>query len=244
MFEGFPDEAFAFLRHLAAEQNKPWFEANKGVYDDAVRWPLTALIADLTSEFTRLGIPLQGDPRRSVFRIHRDVRFARDKAPYKTNAGAVLTGDGGMGSPGLLYIHIQPGRCFTACGFYRPDIEPLQLIRDTTVARPQAYRKLLRTLSDRGLHLAVDEDALKRTPRGFDSVTDADLADAVRRRSFIVREELARQEVASAALVRRLTDFAQRALPLLSFGWKALGVDHAPPRGLPVSPTITKGGPA
>jgi uncharacterized protein (TIGR02453 family) len=223
-FEGFPADSFAFLRELAAEQNKAWFEANKPRYEDSVRWPLMALVADLTSAFSRLGIPLQAEPKRAAFRIHRDVRFARDKAPYKTNAGAVLTRDGGKETPGLLYIHIQPDRCFTACGFYRPDAQPLQLMRDSIVAHPPRYRTLLRRLADAGLHLAPDEDALKRLPRGHEAVTDPGIADALRRRTFIVREALTPQDVASAALIDRLVAFARRALPLLMFGWKSLGV--------------------
>ena len=223
-FQGFPDDAFAFLRGLAAEQNKAWFEDNKRIYEEAVRWPLTALIADLTSEFTRLGLPLQGEPKRSVFRIHRDVRFARDKAPYKINAGAVLTRNGGKDSPGLLYIHIQPDRCFTACGFYRPGAQPLQALRDAVVSNPAGYRAMLSRLADNGLHPAPDEDALKRTPRGFESVTDPDLLEAVRRRTFIIREPLAQADVASAALTDHLVAFAQRSMPLLTFGWKAMGL--------------------
>lgn len=223
-FEGFPADAFAFLRELAAEQNKAWFEANKPRYEDSVRWPLMALVADLTTAFSRLGVSLQADPKWAAFRIHRDVRFARDKAPYKTNAGAVLTRDGGKDTPGLLYVHIQPDRCFTACGCYRPDVQPLQLIRDSIVAHPARYRTLLRRLADAGLHLAPDEDALKRLPRGHEAVTEPDVADAVRRRTFIIRETLTQQDVASAALIDRLVDFAQRAQPLLRFGWQALGL--------------------
>ena len=82
-FQGFPASAFDFLRDLAVEQNKAWFEDNKRLYEDTVRWPLTALIADLTSAFTRLGVPLQGDPKRSIFRIHRDVRFARERVEFR-----------------------------------------------------------------------------------------------------------------------------------------------------------------
>jgi uncharacterized protein (TIGR02453 family) len=220
-FQGFPEAAFDFLRGLATAQNKAWFEDNKRQYEDAVRWPLTALIADLTSAFTRLGVPLQGDPKRSVFRMHRDVRFARDKAPYKTNAGAILTRGGGKDSPGLLYIHIQPDRCFTACGFYRPDPAPLQMMRDAIMANPKNYQAMLRRLADLDLHLGLDEDALKRTPRGYEGVADPALVDALRRRSFIVREPLTQDEVASPVLTERLVAFAEKARPLLDFGWKA-----------------------
>jgi uncharacterized protein (TIGR02453 family) len=184
-----------------------------------------ALVADLTTEFTRRKLPLQGDPRRALFRIHRDVRFARDKSPYKTNAGAVLTRSGSKSTPGLLYIHFQPGRCFTAAGFYRPDPEPLKAIRDAIVANPKRYKTTLSKLATQDLHLGVDEDALKRNPKGYDGIEDLVLSDAVRRRSFIVRQSLTQEEIGSGKLIDRLADFAASALPLLDFGWHAL--DHA-----------------
>ncbi len=224
-FTGFPQEGLAFLADLAREQNKAWFEANKLVYEDSVRWPLMALVADLTTELTRRKLPFQGDPRRALFRVHRDVRFARDKSPYKTNAGAVLTRTGSKSTPGLLYIHMQPGRCFTAAGFYRPDPEPLKHIKDAIVASPKAYKSALTKLATHDLRLSIDEDALKRPPRGYENVDDPVIGDAIRRRTFIVRQSLTPDQVASPKLVGVLADFAANTLPLLSFGWDAL--DHA-----------------
>lgn len=224
-FTGFPQEGLTFLADLAREQNKAWFEDNKPVYEDSVRWPLMALVADLTTELTKRKLPLQGDPKRALFRVHRDVRFARDKSPYKTNAGAVLTRSGSKSTPGLLYIHFQPGRCFTAAGFYRPDPDPLKAIRDAIVANPKRYKTMLSKLANQDLHLGLDEDALKRNPRGYDTIEDPVLSDAVRRRSFITRQSLTQDEVISPALIKRLADFAASALPLLDFGWHAL--DHA-----------------
>jgi len=220
-FTGFPDAAFAFLRDLAAEQNRPWFEEHKPVYENDVRWPMIALIADLTTAFTRRGLPLQGEPKRSVFRIHRDVRFSRDKSPYKTNIGAVLTRDGGKDSPGLLYIHVEPGRCFTAAGFYHPEPDWLQAMRTRILAKPAAWRALRKDLASRGLALAPDDEAMKRLPRGFDAVTDPDLAEAMKRRSFIIRQPLEEAQTKSEALIPVLVDFAERAMPLLAFGWRA-----------------------
>jgi uncharacterized protein (TIGR02453 family) len=224
-FTGFPQEGLIFLSDLAREQNKAWFEENRPIYEDSVRWPLMALVADLTTELTRRKLPFQGDPTRALFRVHRDVRFARDKSPYKTNAGAVLTRTGSKSTPGLLYIHMQPGRCFTAAGFYRPDPEPLKAIRDAIVASPKRYKTMLSKLADRDLYLGLDEDALRRNPRGYDTIEDPVLSDAVRRRSFIVRQPLAEKAVASPALIEHLADFAASALPLLDFGWHAL--EHA-----------------
>ena len=80
-FHGFGPEGFAFLRELAAEQNRDWFLANKSVYERALLSPMAALLAELSAAFAEHDIPLRADPKRSVFRIHRDVRFSKDKRP-------------------------------------------------------------------------------------------------------------------------------------------------------------------
>jgi len=221
-FTGFPDGAFRFLRDLAEQQNRQWFDENKSVYEDEVRWPMVALIADLTTACTQRGLPLQAEPRRSIFRIYRDVRFARDKSPFKTNIGAVLTRDGSKDSPGLLYINIQPDRCFIAAGFYHPKPDWLQAIRTHITSKPQAWRAMNAELAKHALRLSVDETAMKRLPRGFETVTEPDLASAVKRRHFIIRQPIQDTLAQSDALVPVVMDFAERAQPLLTFGWRAV----------------------
>jgi uncharacterized protein (TIGR02453 family) len=216
-FAGFGPAAFAFLRELAAEQNRAWFMAHKDAYEADVRWPMTALLADLTSDFARLGIPLQADPKRSVFRVNRDVRFSKDKRLYKTHIGATLTRDGGKMTQGLLYIHIDPLGCFAAAGFYRPDPAQIQALRAGIAREPAAFRDAIRSLP-----LSPDEDPLKRTPRGFEHVADPDLIEALRRRSFIARLPLTEAQVGGPELIERVTAFATDALPLLRFGWRAM----------------------
>lgn len=216
-FPGFQPAAFAFLRELAAEQNRDWFLAHKDAYEADVRWPMTVLLADLTTEFARLGIPLQADPKRSVFRVNRDVRFSKDKRLYKTHIGATLTRDGGKMTQGLLYIHIDPLGCFAAAGFYRPEPAQLQSMRAAIVRDPAAFREVTGPL-----RLGPDEDPLKRTPRGFDHVTDPDIIEALRRRSFITRHPLTEAEVGAPSLIGTLTAFARQAEPLLRFGWRAI----------------------
>jgi uncharacterized protein (TIGR02453 family) len=242
-FQGFPAEGFAFLRGLAAEQNRAWFEANKATYENDLRWPMTALVADLTSAFAQRGIPLQGDPKRSVFRIHRDVRFAKDKAPYKTNVGATLTRNGSKMGPGLLYVHVEPGRCFMGAGFYHPEPEHLTALRHAIADEPEAFRGMVAELAERGLHIDPDAEALKRTPRGFEHVTGADLLQAVRRKSFLIRQKLTDAAMGSAALVDTIVTFAEQALPLLSYGWTVLthdGVPVASDIGHPENPEAKK----
>src|SRR5271169_6646321 len=98
-FQGFGPKALPFLKALGFHQNKEWFEANRATYEDDLHTPVGELVEDLSAAFTKAKIPLRGDRKTSVFRIHRDVRFAKDKSPYKTNVGAVLTRGGGKNDP-------------------------------------------------------------------------------------------------------------------------------------------------
>jgi len=222
-FAGFGSGAFEFLDELAGIQSRDWFQAHKADYEREVKAPMQALVADLSAALAARKLPLKGDPKRAMFRIHRDVRFSKDKRPYKTNAGATLTRDGGKLSPGLLYVHLDPAGCFTAAGFYRPDAVALKTLRQAVVARRKTFDKGLAELGAAELALGGD-DVLKRAPRGFEDVDDAEVLEVIKHKSFIVRRSLTVAEMADAGLVERVVDFAEAALPLLRFGWAALDV--------------------
>jgi uncharacterized protein (DUF2461 family) len=126
-FPGFASADLAFLSGLAAHNDRDWFTANRAVYDEVLKPALAALIADASTACAARGLALGGDPNKSQFRIHRDVRFSKDKQPYKTHLSAVLTRDGLKMSPGMAYIHIEPegGSRVTADSFDYDSIDPL-----------------------------------------------------------------------------------------------------------------------
>jgi uncharacterized protein (DUF2461 family) len=112
-FPGFVAADLAFLTGLASHNDRDWFTANRAVYDQRLKPTLAALIDALNAAFAARDLPLAGDPKKSVFRIHRDVRFSKDKRPYKTHVSATLTranldGTWQKLSPGLVYVHIEP----------------------------------------------------------------------------------------------------------------------------------------
>ena len=131
-FPGFAPADLAFLSGLAAHNDRDWFTANRAVYDDVLKPALGALIADASTACAARGLALGGDPNKSQFRIHRDVRFSKNKQPYKTHLSAVLTRASSEGrwlkmSPGMAYIHIEPegGSRVTADSFDYDSIDPL-----------------------------------------------------------------------------------------------------------------------
>ena len=135
-FQGFGPKALGFFKALKFHQSKAWFDENRSLYDGEVIEPMVALLDDLTATFAKRKIPLRADGKRAIFRIHRDVRFAKDKSPYKTHAGAVMTRSGGKKDQGLLYIHIDPEGCFVAAGFYMPEAAELLSLRRAIVNAP------------------------------------------------------------------------------------------------------------
>lgn len=224
-FQGFGPRALAFFGALAFHQTKAWFEENRGLYESDVRGPLAALVTDLAAELARRDVPLTGDPKRSIFRINRDVRFSKDKSPYKTNAGATLTRDGSKLSQGLLYVQIAPKDCFAALGFYEPDPAQLAALRGAVLAKPDRWAAVTSGLAAAGLALSR-EGAAKRMPRGFETVDPASpLAADLRLKSLIVSRPLSADAILRPDLVGTIADFAEAGRGLLDFGWSAL--DHA-----------------
>ena len=182
-FSGFGPQALPFFKALAFHQTKEWFEANRAIYENDVKKPFGDLVEALAAALQEAGLPLKGDRKSSLFRLHRDVRFAKDKNPYKTHAGAVLTRSGAKNDPGLLYIHIDPTGCLVAAGFYYPEPPRLAGFRRSVTDQPGRYRKMIAALQQTGLALS-DGESLTRLPRGFESVADVDLAAALKRKSF------------------------------------------------------------
>ncbi len=220
-FEGFGPQALPFFKALAFHQTKEWFEANREIYESCVKGPMGDFVEDAAAGLAKARIPITGDRKRSPFRIHRDVRFAKNKDPYKTNAGAAMTRTGSKSDPGLMYFHLSPEECFFAAGFYQVDPPQLARLRNAAARAPKAYKAMLGRLAKAGLALR-DEDALKRAPRGFETVEDPAILTAVRQKHFIAMRPVTAAETREPALVGSFCTFARDALPLLEWGWDAL----------------------
>ncbi len=220
-FEGFGPKALAFFEALKFHQSKAWFDENRDLWESDVMAPMVALIEHLNEEFARRDVPLRGDGRRAIFRVNRDIRFSKDKSPYKTHCGAALTRTGDKKDPGLLYIHIDPTGCFAAAGFHQPAPSTLAKLRKVMLARPVDAEALLSRLDKADLALAPFGQ-LTRMPRGFEALKDGPLDAVVRMKSLVVQEPLPAESITTPALAKTIVDFALRARPVLDFGWRAL----------------------
>ena len=224
-FPGFREEAFDFLRGLKANNRRDWFKPRKQTFKDEVEWPMQCLLADAARRATDEDLPLTAHPKQSMFRIYRDMRFSKNKQPYKTHVGAVLSRTGSRKEAGVVYIHVEPGQSFLGAGFYRPENAQLRRWRTRLARLPAEFLTVVRHLEDRGLDLDTT-DALKRMPRGFSQYSDTDWGHYLRWKSFLVRRPVADDALHTPDFTDDVVQMARDVLPLLEYGWAAL----APPR--------------
>lgn len=220
-FPGFPPGTLKFLKALGFHQSREWFAENRALYLADFKEPLEAYIEALSAECQRRKLPVKGEARYASFRLHRDVRFSKNKEPYKTNGGCVLTRTGRKGSPGIVYTHISPEGGFFAAGFYHPEPHQLLAMRQTIVAKPKAFLDLEAKLGEAKLEI-MDREQLKRVPNTF-ADCDPRIAHGVRMKNFIVRRAYPDKLLQDGPkLIAAAADFAQQAMPILKWGWKIL----------------------
>ncbi|WP_256751119.1 DUF2461 domain-containing protein [Mesorhizobium sp. Mes31] len=216
-FKGFGQKAIPFLKALDFHQSREWFLENRDLFERELREPFGDLVETLTERFTAAGLGLRGDRKKSLFRINRDVRFAKDKRPYNRHLSAILSPDGTKMEQGVFYVHIGLEGCFAGVAWWQPEAALLLAMRRAIATQPDKFRAMVKALKKNGLELDI-EGCMKRTPRGFEHVTDADLVAAIRNRHFVVRHAIDPAGIHGPALVDELVDFTVRAKPLLDWG--------------------------
>lgn len=222
-FNGFGKQALPFLKALDFHQNRDWFKENKGLYESELETPRGDLVEALTAAFAQNKIALKGDRKKSVYRIYRDVRFAKDKSPFNKHVSALLTPSGEKNeAEGCFFIKIGIEGCFMAAAFYMPSPEKLKAFRNNLITWPDKFRAMQAALAKGGLEMDYSE-ALKRNPQGFETIEEPEIAAAVRNRHFVVREMIDPERITSPELVDDVVDFVKRATPLLDWGKGIIG---------------------
>jgi uncharacterized protein (TIGR02453 family) len=229
-FTGFRPSALTFLRALRRNNTREWFERNRPTYEEAVRAPLAALVEEVDVRLGAIAPEIVGDPKRSLFRIHRDVRFSNDKSPYKTNAACwFYHGDGGRGVGAStphggagFYFDIEPTTSSLGGGIWMPPRPTLARIRDAIDEKPASLARVLRAPALRRYGGLAEEAMLARMPRGYDGSHPA--ATLLRHQSYTVGRTLTERELFSARLPDLLARDYARILPLVRWLNGTLGL--------------------
>jgi uncharacterized protein (TIGR02453 family) len=221
-FAGFGPDFLAFFGELEANNTKDWFHANKARYEASVHEPFRDLLAATNTELAKRGVPLSADPKRSVSRINRDIRFSTDKSPYTTYIAGTLTREPGEMSPGLIYVQLAPSEMFVGAGFYEVQPGELLALRQAIRARPDDWLAIESDLAKAG-HPLSRENTLKRMPKGFEDAAEEPVAETLRLKAFVAKLMLTPADLASPKLPERIGAFGRAVRPLLRFGWDAVG---------------------
>ncbi len=210
-------ELFSFLVELSKNNNREWFKARKGRFEDEVKEPLIRFILDFGLRLEKISPHFMADPRPvggSLFRIYRDTRFSKDKTLYKTNAGVHFRHEAGKNAhaPGF-YLHLQPGSVFMGAGMWRPDKAALIGVRDAISETPERWKKAISGKAFlRDFHLAGT--SLKRPPRGYDP------------EHFIASCELTQADACDPKFMTRFAALCRNTSPFMQFLCEAVGVPY------------------
>jgi len=218
-FTGFPDDTFEFFEGLEVDNTKSYWTAHKKDYEAYVHEPLVALFEELEPEF---------GPAK-LFRPYRDVRFAKDKSPYKTHVAASFgwAGDSVERAAGRShtenvhasggYFHLQPGEIFVGGGVWHPDPSWLKAFRDRVVADFEGFRDIVEAPEFVETFGAVSDDgeSLKRVPPGYPP--DHPAADVLRKKNVTFGRRLADGDAVSPRLPSILADAFATGTPLLRY---------------------------
>ena len=222
-FTGFRPEAIEFLVELADNNNRAWFTPRKADYERLLKGPLEALCVALDEAFHEGAIPLAADPARSPFRIYRDVRFSKDKSPYKTHVSASFPwteggrvdgphGFGEGGNPGG-YFHLSPGEAYVGGGMWHPSSAKVAAFRHAVADDPGTIRGMLDEPAFADRFGALSGDSLLRVPPGFPK--DHPEADLLRLKDYTFGHRLADDDVSGPQLVGVLASAFETALPVM-----------------------------
>jgi len=212
----FTPESFAFLRELRDNNDRQWFAENKQRYEREVRDPALRFISDFGPRLNSIAPRLVADPRRSMFRIYRDIRFSRDKSPYKTHVGIHFFHEKAKAAASVpgFYLHISPDECFAAAGIWHPDPASLAKVRHAIAGGSPEWKRLKRS------KLPIEGGSLKRPPRGY--AADHPFIDDLRRTDFVTSIPLKDDDLCSPQFISEFGRACRKMTPLVKFVADAL----------------------
>jgi uncharacterized protein (TIGR02453 family) len=210
-------KAFSFLSKLSRNNNRDWFEKNKPAFLD-IKSAFEEFISDLYHQAVEFDESLAGqDPKKMVFRIYRDVRFSKDKKPYKKFISAGISSEGkGMGKPGY-YLQLEPGdKSFLCTGLFSPPPEILAKVRQEIDYNGEQLRKVFSEKSfKKNFGEFWDGDKLKTAPKGY--AKDHPNLEWLKLKSFVVMHRFKDKEVEDKKFLAKVSSVMKSGKPLNDF---------------------------
>ncbi|MCZ2458183.1 MAG: DUF2461 domain-containing protein [Chitinophagales bacterium] len=207
-----------FLKALRKNNNKSWFDAHRKDYE-AARENFASFIGSVIEKHSKKDISITGlKPKDCMFRINRDLRFSKNKTPYKTNFGAFICFGGKKSIFSGYYFHCEPGQNFTGGGLWMPMLPELNKVRQEIDYNLDKFKKIILSKKFRSVYKGLshdDEYMLSRIPKGYDAGNPA--AEYLKMKSFIAEKELNDAELTSKGLLNKILHAFEVLQPMNEF---------------------------
>ncbi len=202
-------EIMHFLMDLQENNNREWFQENKPRYDK-VKEDFNHFVDALIRKISEYDPSVKGlEAKDCMFRIYRDVRFSKNKEPYKNNIGAYIAQGGRKSIKAGYYLHIEPGASMLAGGLYCPDSKVLKQVRQDIADHEEEFRGILNNEDFKSVFGDIDGDKLKTAPRGF--AKDHPALDLLRFKSYTYVKSLSEDDLMRENLLDQLADMFRHA---------------------------------
>ena len=218
----FTEEYLEFFKELAANNHRDWFHENKKRYEQHVKAPFAHFVAEMIDRLKKRDPAITLTPKEAIFRINRDIRFSKDKTPYKLHMSAVVSPGGRKDKsiPGGMYFQMSPEDTRVYGGAYMPDREQLQKIRSAIVHQPDRFKKLLKDKKFVEKFGQIHGDENKRLPKEF--VDPAKEQPLLFKKSFYFYATFEPEIILREDLPDLFMDYYEAGRPLADFLAKAV----------------------
>jgi uncharacterized protein (TIGR02453 family) len=216
-------KSLSFISDLKKNNHKEWFHGNRPRYEES-RNEFLVFVQSLINGIQAFD-PSVGsiEPKSAIFRINRDIRFSKDKSPYKTNFGAFMVPGGKKSGNAGYYFHLDPEGTFSGGGVYHPESHILQKVRTEIFENGEEFREIIEESKFRDRFGEMYDDRLKTPPKGFPK--DYKYIDLLKYKSYIVSRSYEPDLVRSDQLLETVTDDYRQMYPLIRFINFALGTE-------------------
>ncbi|MBK5272214.1 MAG: DUF2461 domain-containing protein [Bacteroidia bacterium] len=207
-----------FLKDLKKNNNKPWFDTHRDVYEKAKK-DFEQFIQSVIDKHSKNDKTIKDlIAKNCLFRINRDVRFSKDKSPYKSNFGASINKGGKKAQTAGYYFHLEPGQCFTGGGIWMPMPDDLKKVRQEIDYNLAEFKKIIVSKKFKSVYGDLSRDSeylLSRVPKGYEP--DNPAAEFLKLKSFIAMIQIKDADLTSKDLLKKTVAAFEVLQPLLSF---------------------------
>ncbi len=211
-----------FLADLKENNHKDWFQENRKAYETA-KTDFLNFMDGVLSELSKADPTLKGiAAKETIFRINKDIRFSKDKSPYKTNFGSGISKEGKKLPLAGYYVHLEPGKSFLAGGVYMPEPDKLKIIREEIAYDSSELDAIFQNKAFNRYFKDFDVfDKLANAPKGFDK--DHPKLEWLKQKSFIVSASITDKDLTSPKALELAANQLKAIVPLVNYINKVLG---------------------